>query len=213
MKTNTMLRFDRSVASLLASNLFTIIIAVVQRWSLSELIWIYWGQSLIIGYFHRQRILALKEFCTNGFSMNGKPMEATPENQRKSADFFILHYGAFHLFFLVFMLIFHRSIAPADLIGIVIGIIVFGFNHRYSFQQNLEKDSSRKPKIEILMFFPYARIVPMHIIIIIGTLFLEQISGVLLFFLLLKTGSDIVMHMVDHNLELQFSQEQKPDSD
>ena len=54
-----------------------------------------------------------------------------------------------------------------------------------------------------MMFFPYARIIPMHITIIAGG-FLEKSVGVtfqanatLVLFMLLKTLADIIMHTVE----------------
>ncbi|NIP38026.1 MAG: hypothetical protein GWO07_09360 [Candidatus Dadabacteria bacterium] len=60
-------RADTSALYLLVSNIITIILAVYERWSLSEIMCIYWGQSVIIGYFNRRRILDLQKFSTSGF--------------------------------------------------------------------------------------------------------------------------------------------------
>ena len=47
------------------------------------------------------------------------------------------------------------------------------------------------------MFFPYARIVPMHITIVIGGAFLAN-QAALFMFLALKTIADIAMHVSEH---------------
>jgi hypothetical protein len=51
---------DRPTIALVLSNLATILFAVVQQWDVSVVIWIYRGQSIIIGYFNVRRMLADK---------------------------------------------------------------------------------------------------------------------------------------------------------
>ena len=46
------------------------------------------------------------------------------------------------------------------------------------------------------MFYPYARIIPMHLTIIFGSSF----GGTLPLFLVLKTFADAIMHVVEHNV-------------
>lgn len=50
------------------------------------------------------------------------------------------------------------------------------------------------------MFFPYIRIVPMHVIIIAGAVVApENMSAFyMVIFLCLKTFADMVMHVADH---------------
>jgi len=46
------------------------------------------------------------------------------------------------------------------------------------------------------MFFPYARIIPMHLTIIFGMLLGK---GAIVLFLTLKTLADMIMHVLEHN--------------
>jgi hypothetical protein len=54
------------------------------------------------------------------------------------------------------------------------------------------------PNIGTLMFFPYARVVPMHLLIVLAASLGSESVTALLIFLLLKTGADVIMHMVEH---------------
>ena len=50
------------------------------------------------------------------------------------------------------------------------------------------------------MFYPYARILPMHLLIVGGFFLADggaQTAAVVLF-LILKTGADTVMHYIEH---------------
>jgi len=89
------------VVGVIATNLVAIGIAWWQHWPLVTLLWPYWLQSVIIGWYSRKRILALRDFSlqnTSGFD-GGSP-EAT---KRQTARFFTLHYGIFHLVYALFL--------------------------------------------------------------------------------------------------------------
>ena len=189
---------DRSVTTLLLSNLLTIILALVQQWDVHILMWIYCGQSIVIGYFNVHRILDLKKFSTKNFRMNGKPVEPTRETQRKVAGFFALHYGWFHFIYLGFLFTETESTGPFPLFTVILCIVVFYFNHRFSYQYNREQEQERVPNIGSLMFFPYVRIIPMHLTLIAGGSVVDGSLGPLLAFLLLKTFADVAMHVIEH---------------
>ena len=72
--TRIKIRFDRSAIFLILANIFTILFALWQQWNLAELIWIYWTQNLIIGFFNFRRILSLEQFSTENFKINNKPV-------------------------------------------------------------------------------------------------------------------------------------------
>ncbi|MGB5259245.1 MAG: DUF6498-containing protein [Gammaproteobacteria bacterium] len=189
---------DRSVTALLLSNLLTIILAVFQHWDVHVLMWIYCGQSLVIGYFNVHRILDLKEFSTQNFRMNGRPVDPTPATQRKVAAFFAFHFGFFHLAYIGFLLAETRLTGPLPLFSVLLCILVFYINHRFSYHYNQARERDRVPNIGSIMFFPYVRIIPMHLMIITGGTFFGGSQGSLLAFLLLKTAADVVMHVIEH---------------
>ena len=78
---------DRSLVPLLLSNLLTMIWALVEGWQILDVMLVYWVQSVVIGYYNYHRIMDLKEFSTENFSMNGRRPESTPETKKKSPDF------------------------------------------------------------------------------------------------------------------------------
>jgi len=57
---------------------------------------------------------------------------------------------------------------------------------------------NRVPNIGTMMFFPYLRIIPMHLTIIFGSDYAKGSSGALILFLVLKTIADLIMHMIEH---------------
>ena len=211
---------DRSLQPILAANIATIVAALVFDWGLGQLLWPYWIQSVIIGYYARYRILMLKDFCTEGFTVNDRPVDPTPETQRQTANFFAMHYGIFHLGYLGFLTSFTASsdgsgyvpVTDANtgeiytmefghtdgidlLIYLALGI-GFWLSHRASHQEHVRADLARKPNIGTLMFLPYLRVIPMHLTIIFGAMLSGGLA--LIFFAALKTAADIAMHRVEH---------------
>ena len=82
MKIPSSIRGDPSTLFLVLSNLATMAFALVERWDLSVVMWIYWGQSVVIGFFNWRRILSLRQFSTENFTMNDQPVDPTPSTRR-----------------------------------------------------------------------------------------------------------------------------------
>ncbi len=194
---------DPSLFGLVLSNLFTIGLALVFSWNVMLVLWVYWLQSVIIGFFNFFRILFLKNFSTKGFRVNSRPMKANSGTKVFTALFFAFHYGFFHLVYAVFLSSFtlaSAGIVFQDILFVFLAGVVFFANHLFSFVYNKTEDE-KKQNIGRVMFFPYARIVPMHLTIVFGGMFLATgfASGlVLAFFMVLKTGADIAMHLSEH---------------
>jgi len=63
------------------------------------------------------------------------------------------------------------------------------------------QDLAGTPNIGTLMFLPYARIVPMHLVIVAGAVWTGRASGLALAsFVALKTGADLIMHRAEHRM-------------
>ena len=194
-----LLHGDRSLMFLLLTNLVIIVCAVLQQWSVADLLWVYWGQGVIIGYYNVHRIVDLDRFSSDGIMGRLGPAEPTCETQRCTAVCFALHYGLFHLVYGVFLLVTFRIHPDFPLAGLLLCILAFWFTHRYSYHYNRERDCV-VPNIGSLMFFPYARIIPMNLVILLGGQFVGGDRRALVLLLLFKTGVDIAMHVIEHVL-------------
>jgi hypothetical protein len=187
---------DWSALTLVVSNLLTIAIAVYQKWNPGTVMWIYWGQSVIIGVFNVVRMWTLQNFTTDGLKVNDHPVDPTTGTKRYVAIFFMVHYGFFHLVYAIFLASMAK-VSPQDVAPILVCVAGFLVNHWFSYDYNKESDSTRKINLGTLMFFPYARIIPLHITIITG-LMLSKTTWALVLFLSLKTVADLIMHAVEH---------------
>lgn len=188
-----------SVRSLVIANLIAIVLAIFEGWQLRELMFVYWAQSVIIGYFSFRRMMDLKEFSTKGVRQNGRAVQPTEKTKKSMAWFFAVHYGFFHVGYLAFLMADYNEPFQGSWFFLGICVAVFYLNHRYSYVEHRESDALRKPNIGTIMFFPYARIIPMHITIIIGGAMGHASTGAMLLFLGLKTLADVIMHKVEHH--------------
>ncbi len=186
-----------STAALLFTNLLVIYFAVREDWSLVQIIWIYWLQSIIIGFFNFIRILTLKNFTTTNLKINKQPVNPSKGLQLFTAFFFAVHYGSFHFSYLFFLVAMSLTVKVPDFKLVLLSGLIFLLNHGYSFFSNLKSDSVREQNLGRVMFFPYARIIPMHLIILAGAVYWKGVEGLILF-LLLKTLADLILHWVEH---------------
>ncbi len=187
---------DPSLWLLVFSNSVTIFFAITEHWNPATVLLIYWFQSIIIGFFNFIRILQLKEFSTQGFGFNGRPAEPTATTRYFSAFFFLFHYGFFHLIYLGFILTDTFGDKPnfVEFRYVLFTALLFFLTHFFSYIFYKHRDT-QKQNIGSVMAYPYARIIPMHLTLIFGVF-----GGVLPLFLVLKTFTDVLMHVIEHSI-------------
>ena len=186
------------VAGILMGNAVTLLGAVFQHWPALPIMLIYWGQSVAIGVATLIRMMRLKEFSTDGFTSGGRPVPATRAGQVSTATFFAFHYGCFHLGYALFLFR-GGSIHPLEGMGAMVAgnIALFAGSHIWHAMAQSGDGYRGKPNLGTLMFYPYLRIVPMHLAIIVGS---ALPLGALPVFILLKTGADLGMHVVERRM-------------
>ncbi len=193
-----------SSRNLILANLFTLVLALVFEWEVGWLLWSYWVQSLVIGWYARKRMLTVLKFSTSGFKMNDRPVPEDESGKRSTANFFALHYGGFHLGYLAFLAAQYRVDGWRDLLILLACGISFVFSQRATYAMQHAADIRGKPNLGALMFTPYLRIVPMHLAIILGG-GSGGGTGLLIFFTLLKTASDLGLDMIDRRMAAKMA--------
>ncbi|MBK7377971.1 MAG: hypothetical protein IPJ03_03025 [Ignavibacteriales bacterium] len=201
--------FRFSTWSLIFSNLSVIFFALIDDITAADVLWIYWGQSVIIGVFNFINIISLKEFSTDGFKQGGKQALPTRGVKISTAVFFLFHYGFFHLIYAMFLGGFYSmnqqySSSTGSNFVLYSGVIFF-VSYLIEFISSRTKPSSEIPNIGKLMFAPYARIIPMHLTIILGgfaTAFGDIFSTdtnffIIVLFVMIKTSVDLITHSIN----------------
>ena len=210
---------DRALHWIVIGNVLALLTVYLTDGGLLLLLWPYWAQSVVIGWYAQRRMRALKDLSTDGLKMNDRPVPPTPAAARQTANFFVLHYGFFHFGYFIFLFAFSTTADAAGLMDITVNgrdtevyvghidtldllfvaAIVLSFIHgqRITFQEQVESDVGAKRNLGGLMMFPYLRVVPMHLTIILG--FVMGKGWGLLFFGGMKTAADIGMHLVERH--------------
>ncbi|TXH66821.1 MAG: hypothetical protein E6Q88_11320 [Lysobacteraceae bacterium] len=188
-----------SARNLILANAITLATTLVFGGDVGWLLWPYWVQSVIIGWYARKRMLALRVFSTEGFTSNNRPVPENEQGKRSTANFFVLHYGFFHAGYLVFLLAQHRVDGWLGITALAASGVSFVMSQRQTYAAQHAADLRGKPNLGALMFTPYLRVLPMHLGILMGGA-LGGDGAMLWVFTALKTASDIGLDAVDRRI-------------
>jgi len=182
---------DPAFLALIAFNIIVIIQYRNDKQYYTTVVWLFWLQSVIIGVFNFLDMLTLQKVNTGDMTMNDKP--ASPREAKGCLSFFFLiHYGLFHLAYLVFLFIDFRftdvnfSILKWGFYGLLLSSVIQLIQNKTIYRQI--------PRSITKMFFmPYLRIVPMHLTILLPKFFHWQ-PGVT--FLVIKFIVDVLSYLL-----------------
>ncbi|MCU0392308.1 MAG: DUF6498-containing protein [Thermoflexibacter sp.] len=168
----------------------------------------YWLQSVIIGFFHFLRILLLKQFNTENFTLNGEAVSPNSKINIGMAFFFAVHYGIFHVALLLFTPFIFMNLKEKDKTDSYISqlsfipiqylyhiaLIFFFVSQLLLFFKHLRMDKINPPNIGTMMFTPYPRIIPFFLSVLAGA----HINGgsAFLIFLIVKLIVDLIMFIL-----------------
>ncbi len=189
-----------SARNLVLSNLLALALALAFDWDAGWLIWPYWIQSVVIGWYACRRLLEVDRFSTEGFTYNGQRVSEDRAGKRATASFFSLHYGIFHVVYLDFIVLGHPVHGAWDTLAMLACGLSFVWSQRQTYAVQHAADMRGKPNLGSLMFLPYLRIVPIHLIILIGGLGGGTIT--LIVFTALKTVADIGLDTIDRRMAI-----------
>lgn len=188
--------FRLSLAALILANLLPLGMVVAGAWDVVEVVFFYWSENLVIGFYNLLRIVTVPQVPFRGKLFLGL--------------FFSAHYGGFcfiHMLFLAEFFGFPGVRPGPPLPGG--GFSSFSWpllpllvSHGYSFVAHYVLGGERLTADEgMLMFRPYGRIVVMHIWLALGGYLIkdmnEPMAG-LLVLVVLKTALDAGTHAYLH---------------
>ncbi|MBS1642695.1 MAG: hypothetical protein JST94_01455 [Bacteroidetes bacterium] len=156
--------------------------------SYSTIVALYWVQSVCIGIFNFLSLITFPN-TNSKITLSGK----TITNKGCFSIFFLVHYGIFHLVYLVFILIDVVKIDQLNWRFLKAAVIIIIASTAINFIQDKIKTQKQGANYNTMFMMPYARIVPMHLMILLPKFF--NISAPYLF-LILKTLADVLMYFV-----------------
>ena len=185
-----------SLYLLVAANLVPLAGVILFDWQVADIMLLFWFESAIIGFFNILKMFRIAGAAAIFYSL-----------------FFLIHFGGFmtvHLLF-IFGLFIEDGNRSATLPEVVQafaslwpGVVALFISHGFSFRENfLRRREYLKLTLSEQMSKPYARVVVMHLTIILGgfmMLALKLQSGALVLLVLLKIGVDLSAHNKSHRV-------------
>ncbi len=184
---------DPFLWALIGFNLIMIIQYQNDAKEYTTVVWLYWCQSVLLGFFTFIDMLTTRaeDISVDNMTFNNKP--ATPRQAKGCLPwFFLIHYGGFHLGYLIFLFIDFRF-TDIDFTTFKWALLALFISYVFYFIQNKIKYSHIKRNIGSMFFMPYLRIVPMHLTILLPK-FLHWTPA--LTFLVLKMLMDVIGHLL-----------------
>ena len=183
--------FDPAFLFLVAINIYCIWYYQNNPGEFNTIVFLYWGQSVLIGLFNFVDILTVKNVIPGSMEMNEKPVDNSSRSKGCAASFFAVHYGFFHLAYGIFLLVFTKL--NIDFHFVLIGLAAFSLNLIFEFIRHKQWEAKNAVNLGRMFFLPYLRIIPMHLMIL-GPAFLHWQASTI--FLVLKTVADVIMYIV-----------------
>ena len=188
---------DLSIWTLVGSNIFVLVWAVIEKQSLIEIMWVYWFQSVGIGVIWFLRLWTVRNvYVEKDFHSLGDPSSTL--GRKFNALFLIVHYGLFHAVYMAFLA---GENGKINFNPIYVMALVFFAEQLFSFIYHKDWESAKPVKYGKLVFMPYLRIVPMHLTIIGSAILKDKLginfehTAVLVLFLVFKTFADVGMYV------------------
>ncbi|HEX7997359.1 MAG TPA: DUF6498-containing protein [Pyrinomonadaceae bacterium] len=209
-------RFSPRVAALIviASNLLPFIGVAFLGWSIFTIIFIYWAETFIIGFYNLLKMAYSR----------------SPRNEKLSEmAFFALHFFLFLFVQLLFILVFFADFGMSDFLRLglvdsakeVFSILdsesiaavaaLFVGNGIFFWKNHLQSGAARHTEVKDLMFAPYPRIIVQQITILLGGWIVFLLSGVpqliaVLILLLMKVAISIVGQQKEEQVAVEAAQ-------
>lgn len=192
-----------SALVLIAANLAPLVGVLGSHWTVFSVLLLYWCENVVVGGFN---VLRMATASPRDVAADVGKLFLIP--------FFIFHYGMFTTVHGVFVLALfgpggHFSPSPATFLaavrgaGIGYGALAIVLSHGFSFVHNyLAGGEFRNASLPQLMARPYARVMVLHVTILVGG-FAAKAAGApvlaLLLLIVLKTAIDLRAHLAERH--------------
>jgi len=166
----------------------------------TTLIWLYWSQSIVMGFFTFLDILTAPKITADEFAAIVAETGIKEENRSfvkqvtkiGTAFGFLFFFSVLHLFYLVFIATMKKS-GPFDWNMFKYFLFAFVAGQVLTFIQHKIQQRKSRPNLGPSTLIPFMRVLPLHLTIILPT-FLKV--GDMGFFLIVRSIADIIMYIV-----------------
>jgi hypothetical protein len=178
------------------ANMVLLALCVAGDWTFSEVLWIYWLESVAISGFTTWTITTLKQFDSSAADFSGRTIdEVKKELVNKQLRVGVIFYAAY-----LGLLVFFVGTPEFSNYGyLLLLLIIFIGSHYFGAKQKQQELKPRRPRLERMLEIDVYRIAPMHFTILLAMMsFGEHNLSLVVFFVLLKALIDIIVEIIDY---------------
>jgi hypothetical protein len=196
---------DLSAWLLILTNLITISYAFIDHWAFSTIIWVYWCQTLIIGFFALLRTISLTDLSYRGVERIQPKFFVRAK--LRSGVFFLAHFTVVQGILTLILGAFLGPVTSQNGMILLSSSLLFFCNHLFSYVYNKRKERVVYKNLGMIVLRPYLRTLPLFVAflfvgMIVAVFFLirdEQLVPVAFVVLFVfKTSADVSAHTLEH---------------
>jgi hypothetical protein len=180
---------DPSIWLLLATNVFILEHYLDSPGSIYTVIVLFWIQSVLIGLFNTLDIFTAARIA----AVKDAPDDAIGVDKTKTGSLFLLHYGIFHAAYFLFIKVLLVKDNSIDWNFVQASSWFLLAASATGFVRNKIRNRTEPVNLGNMFLFPYARILPMHFVILVPAFF--NVSAPVVF-IILKILTDILMYIL-----------------
>ena len=143
--------FDPAFLFLVAINLYCIWYYQNNPDEFNTIVFLYWGQSVLIGLFNFVDMLTVKNVIPGSIEINDTPVNDSSRSKGCTATFFLVHYGFFHLAYGIFILVYTKF--KIDFHFVLIGLVAFSLNLIIQFARHKQWQATHPVNLGSMFFF------------------------------------------------------------
>lgn len=193
-----------SVYALIFANTVPLIGVLFFEWSLFAVIFLYWMENIVIGFFNLFRMYKVRGPINPAINTNQVKLTVLRSTGKLALMFFFFfHYGFFTLVHGIFVI---TLFGPFDmtLLMMLVGLSALILSHGISYLTNFIGNNEYKHVHEVMLFSqPYKRVTVLHLSIIAGGFLIAAFDTPVLalaFLIVFKTIIDIRAHKKEHKI-------------
>jgi hypothetical protein len=193
-------RLRASSLALVTANLAPVFGVLALGWNVSPIMVFYWSENLVVGFYNVLKMRrAQGSVAGSNTSLDGRPVQQG--DRRALIVFFIVHYGIFTLVHGVFVMVFFGAGSRGVFSELGLALLILSVSHGISYRRNfIGRGEYRRVAFTGLFWQPYARVIVMHLTILLGGTW-AQANGspvyALLVLVTLKTAIDLGLHLLE----------------
>jgi hypothetical protein len=198
---------DLSAWTLILTNLITIAFAYLNHWAFSTIIWVYWCQTLIIGFFAFLKVMSLTDLSHPGVERIQKRFSL--RSKLRAGLLFLAHFTLVQGCLTLVLGAFLGPVTQQNSMILLLSSVLFFCNHLFSYVYNKKNERVVRKNIGFMVLRPYLRLLPLFVSflfigMIVAAFFLirdEQLApAAYIVLFILKTGTDVIAHTLEHRL-------------